>query len=310
MKKQCTVIMTLALIMIGSVFADKVNLGELSADTAWFTHFDMEKFAGSKIHDLAIARGLDEKCELSKKHLDISPIDDIKSVTIYGTGENPKNGVLILKGNMNSAKLIRIAAKQPEYSSNQYNGLVLHIWKGRDGSSKAGCFFDEQTLLISRNKNILIKAIDTLSGISGNLSQSDYVTSEDAIFQIFISDASKLSEKDQRLVFLSNVSQTLLAVGQKGEEVFGEIIMQADTQDNALLLEQMVQGIIAMIQMQASKDYPQLLSAVKKVEVDVDGLNVITSLVLDATEMDKFIAANKDMIKQVCNQLPMGCAGF
>jgi len=306
MKLRLSVIMAAVLVLAAFVTAGTVNLNNIGADAAWFSHFDMQKFDGSAMEKLANSRGLAEKCEKIKTHLGLDPIKDITGVTVYGSINAPQKGVVIVNGTLDVEKLSKLAQSQSKSSTSEYEGLTIIGWKGWKGEMKSGCFYDANTLVMSKDIDSLKAAIDVLAGKAKNISKGGCITSQDAILQVYMADASSISDKSDHLMFLANVKKTLLAIGQKDSDVFSELIMQADNADNALLLNQMIQGLLAMGQMQAAQQNAGALEALKKFDVSTEDTTVVTSVVLTVDEIDQMLSSNKmnlsKMVKSIANK--------
>ncbi len=300
-------IMTAVLVSTALVMAGKVELNQIGKDAAWFSHFDMEKFDGSALHKMADSRGLAKKCEEIKSYLGLDPIKDITGITMYGSVEAPRDAAAIIKGGLDVQNLTALAAKQPEYAASKYDGFTILTWKGHKGEVKSGCFYDNGTLVMSKSKEAVIAAIDVLGGKSPNISRSGCITSQDAIYQVYMADASTIASKSEHLMFLSNVKKSLLAIGQKDSDVFSELIMQADTADNAVLLEQMIQGLLAMGQMQAAQQNQGALEVIRKINVGAEDNTVITSVVLTTDEIDQILSSKNPILSKLSKKLPLDC---
>lgn len=307
MKKRIMIVMA-AICFCGSfAAAEKVELTQIGSDAAWFTHFDMQKFDGSVLNKLADSHGLAKKCEDLKNFIGIDLKKDISGVTMYGTIDAPQKAVVIVKGNLGVERLTALAQKQPDYTAQDYDGLTIHSWQGHKGDKKSGCFYDGNTLLMSKSKEALIAGIDVLKGKATNISANGCITSQDAIFQMYMADASALASKSQHLMFLANVKQTLLAVGQKDSDVFSELIMHADSADNAVLLEQMIQGLLAMGQMQASRQNKAALEVLRKCNVSTEDSTVVNSVVLTTDEINTLLKNNKLSLADIKKKFSDGC---
>ncbi len=277
-------------VLAASLTAGNISLGDISEEAVWFSHFDVEKFNNSELRSVAEANGLSNKCAKVEQHLGFDPSKTIKGVTLYGTSPSPKDACVIMRGDFNADELIELASEQKGYSTTEYGEFVIHKWQSRKNHVKTGCFYDGSTLIMSRSSNAITSAIDALEGQTPGISTEDCMVSSDAIMQIFISDASYLAQKAPRLVFLENVGQTLIAVGQKEDDLFCEFIMQTDTDKNSELLVDMLEGIVAMAKMKAAqKENVLVTEAMDKVAVSREGKTVITTMVLNSAQFNQVV---------------------
>ncbi len=307
MRIRLSVIMTAILVSSAFVMAGTVELNLISKDAAWFSHFDMQKFDGSALHKIADGRGLAKKCEDIKNEIGLDPMKDITGVTVYGSIDAPRNAVVVIKGDLDAQSLTELAVKQPKYSASQYDGFTIHTWKSNKGETKSGSFYNNGTLVMSKSKEAIISALDVLGGKSPNIAGDGCITSQDAIYQVYMADASTISSKSEHLMFLANVKKTLLAIGQKDKDVFSELIMQADTADNALLLDQMIQGLLAMGQMQAAQQNKAALELFRKINVNTEDTTVVTSAVLTTDEIDQIISSKSIPFAKICKSFQVNC---
>ena len=290
MKLQSIMYVVVLLTAVSILPAANVELADISGEAVWFSHFDVEQFNSSQLKGLAAEYGLTEKSDKIRRYLGFDPMDTIQSITVYGTSANPEDAAVVLKGDFDSRKLLKIVQKHTDHSVSEYNGSSIYTWKSFKGADKSGCFYNGTTLLMARDADMIKTAIDTLAGVKPSLTENCCMVSDSAIFQMYVQDASKLADRDPKLVFLNNISGSLFALGQKGSEFFCELIMQADSKENAELLGQMVNGMVAMGKINAAERSDRLLKdALDKVYVSTEDAIILTTMVMDAEQLSEMI---------------------
>jgi hypothetical protein len=303
MKLSLVMVTVLGLAFSASLPAAGIELSDIDGRAIWFSHFDIEQFNSSQLRVLADEFGLAEKREKVKQYLGFDPTKTIKGITLYGTSYEPESSAVLLKGSFDTAKLIKLVSKQPEYKVLKYEELEIHTWESFRGIMTSGSFYNGSTLVMARNAEMVVSAIDTLNGKQSSINPAECTTSDSAVFQVFMQDASVIAQSDPKMIFLNNVGKSMFAVGQKDEEFFCELLLQADTTDNGRLLGQMVQGMVAMGKMKAQeKNEPIIATALDKVYVNIEDDMVITTMVIDAEQLSHMIRtfiSQKDLLSLV-----------
>ncbi|GJM22100.1 MAG: hypothetical protein DHS20C15_20150 [Planctomycetota bacterium] len=156
----------------------------VDAEARWVAHVDVGGvFKSELLRHVLNTEGVDvssdELIEMASAY-DLDPGRDIRSITVYGTEEDPERAVALVSGTAALSKAIDhllVALKRTEVSA---NGVTLHRWREREGgddsiytymASKADT--DERVLIVSAQPEVVARAVAVVRGERSSLSGSD-----------------------------------------------------------------------------------------------------------------------------------------
>ncbi len=199
-----------AMICFGVVSAGEIDLKLIPQSAILVTHIDFEKFMNNPptrlIYDTLLEQPEIKKAvNTMKVILDFAIERDLKDVTLYSVGYDllvpgdPETGtpprkeakevfVKILSGNFNKDKILELVKLSDHYQSRQYGNYTMvmntidEVGKQNNANSAGKkkkrdwfCFTDENTAIFAETPEILMKALDVISGKTPSLAQDNTV---------------------------------------------------------------------------------------------------------------------------------------
>ena len=174
---------------IGSLFlfALAANAGPLqrnlvAANAVWVAHLDVDRFKETEVGQYVLAEM--EKPEAQNKFaafqavFSFDPREDIRGLTLYGTGNRPEEGVLILQGRFDANRLLTLVRAAKDYTSSNHRAHVVHEWtdekkeaQGRKDARTVAAFHSGR-LVLGQGRGTVAAALDVLDNQAPNLSST------------------------------------------------------------------------------------------------------------------------------------------
>lgn len=276
----------LLMILIMSVLPAAMVLGgpllksQVSSTANWVVHSDYEKFNQTQIGQLIRAElakwGIEQKLLDFKTVFSFHPIDDVRDVTIYGTGDDKEKAVALIEGNFDREKLVALVRMNPEYEEIAYGDIVVHHWvdeKKRDpngaGQQMYGCIFNGDLVVLSSGLEAVKLAVDVLNGsaanAAGDMFNQPALDAEGAFFQVAANNVGGIAQK-QTAWWLKQTDALDMVIGEAEGTFYIDLSLRAKTQEVAQNVNKILDGIIALMTL-AGDEQPVLAELAKKLQL-------------------------------------------
>lgn len=260
--------------------AAPANPKHISADAKWFIHLDAQAARQTGIYKqvldaVRIQFPLEATMEQLKMFIGINPLTDITGVTVYNDSFEKDVAGLIIYANYDKNLLINAIGNNPNYKEQDHGAHKLSTWTdANDGKAKAGCFYDDGTLVMADGIDSVKLVVDVLDGKKP--AGSPLVKAPDA--GVFLYGAADIAHAgDANLSkLLSNSAAVTAQVDETNGNVRVTVALTSKTADMAGLLGKMAEGLKALGQL-ATQDMPTLAGLIRQVQVNVDDAKVTAS---------------------------------
>ncbi len=298
------VVITVSLLITLNAVAGSLNPAEVSSGAKWVIHMD-----ASRLRATELGRHITEStgCEAGRAKMaafrtmaNFDPSTDLESLTVYGTEGGKHNGVAILHGKFDTAKLATLAQDNETYESAEHDGQTIHSWVGKHkghhhGNRRTfGCILNATTLAFSSSREMLVQGLDVLSGSKPGLAADAPLAglmNVDAMY--FLSAAALMGDMQHvnpRAAILRNTKNAVIAVGEKEGTLQAAVEMTTSTVDAALNLTRLLDGMIGMAILNVEAN-PDMAAIAKATSVSLNGSTL--SLALELPVKDVFAHIEK-----------------
>ena len=301
--RKVAVILSVAclLSMYPVVFAGGLIKANVDADANWVVHADVEKFKETKIASIIDnelkAAGVYEQLDFFKSVFSFNPVEDIKSITIYGKGQDEANAVVIIKGNFDMDVLENLIRQNPYYEEKKHGKYVLHSWidekKVDQGAKRQFGTFHNKDILLGAGADSIGKALDVLDGKARNARQKGLFkalkkSDKNAFIVAAASGVGKITEQWEQAMMLKHTKESSLKVGESEGNVYIDLSLQTSSSQTAEELTQLIQGIIAFLNL-AGQEQPQIAQLASSIKVTTRKNTVRVHFEHDIDKIYKFV---------------------
>jgi hypothetical protein len=233
------------------------NLKLIAADAKWAVHLDIEALLDSTLAEKAIDRWMEEENgEFALKHVKrmfgVDLREDLKSITVYNTGFEEHEAVLLVNAAFDREKLTELAEDLPDHEVEEIGSTEVHTWTDKEHGDRtvAGAFGGDDLLVIASSTKLMKEALAVIEGDEENLEgQSSSLTRELPEGAIFAAAVAGLSTADipDKHKLPEGLDEVALAVGENAENTFVAGRIAAKNEETAANIKDLIEGARALV---------------------------------------------------------------
>lgn len=266
MNKISILAITIILGVSGFTTAGALNRDQIPAGTNWLFHFDLDALRASDLGQLIqndIISQEQEKIAAMTELLGSDLTQDLYGVTVYGAEGGPENATALFDGKFNPAKLTALLTLNKAYTKSDYNGCTLHHWQDEKHGDKSqvGAFAKENLIVIGQTKESVTDLLDVMAGKSGSLSglkdsalNSLCETADQPILFVAAQGLSELVGDNPNAAIMKNSRIFAALAAEKDGNLKLNVHLEAETEEAAIQMEQLVRGMMALAMLHTSDD--------------------------------------------------------
>ncbi len=255
-------------LMTGDVAtAGPLDVRHVPADAQWLIHVDCETSRTSPFGQTVFEQmfgGRRSKVYLSriKNQLGIDVATDLKSITLFDTRFQRHHGLVMLRAAGLDADKIVASLKQrhEETSEHFYRGHTLYTWlrgKGKKNEHEVtGCLHGDDTVLVSRDVDVLKRTLEVLDGKSESLAAASPLAKPVAAGEMVSVRTRRIVGRE--LPFRSPLTQQsemfTMALGEQDGNVFVHAHLETKSDEVADQLHDIVEGFRALAMLRHGSD--------------------------------------------------------
>ncbi|MCA9300028.1 MAG: hypothetical protein KDA28_13235 [Phycisphaerales bacterium] len=271
---------------------------DVASDATWILHVDLERAFASSLGALVVDPAQrkvtfgvepDEALDTFKSDYGVDPLTDLHSVTMFGHGADPREGVVLVKANSTIGHLVtRFATPEHGHQMVSIAGRDLHAWTqgGETHYVHVGGTGEDKRVLFSQSTSALTEAIDVLEAGHASFEGTVAPSSGSIVYAMSIDPAS-LAKAGFQSNFLARMDSIVMDLGEESGDAYARLSLTAPDADQAGQMAGMAQGMLAVGRMMAPDD-PRVREAMKildAVSFDVDGRDVRISCTCPASKL-------------------------
>lgn len=291
------------LLLSCTAFAGPIKLSEVPADAVWAAHLDLEKVMTSRIAELFLAE-LDDQGELDKINafgtvFEFNPLEDLFSVTAYGTSFLKEEAVGLIKGRIEKEKVLALMRMEGTQKRISHGDDTIHEWTD-GGECFFICFFRESLIVFSNSLDLAKAALDVLRGEGESLADGGKLRDlrslpEGTFFSAAVNGFGEIAGLDPEAAILKKAEKAVIAIGEMEGTDFVNIALTTSDEATATQIHAVAQGILALGSMMGEQK-PELARLVQSASLTRDGRKITLRETQPADELMKLIKGSmKDL---------------
>jgi hypothetical protein len=236
-------------------------------------HFDIEKFKATDAGRFILAQ-LDQPPHRQKLdafqglfRLDLRR--QIHSLTLFGYGQKPDDGVAIFRGEFEPDHLITLLKANDAYSSSTHRSFTIHSWiddkdritaRGTDHPPKRsyGTFLSKNLLLIGKDRDALIQGVDIYSGHQAGTELAQWLGANHSIAPTasFVAGArlQNIAQADPKAAILKNAQSAQIQLGEANGFAHGFVRLEAQNPEVGDALKKITDGVLTLWGLKENKN--------------------------------------------------------
>jgi len=316
--KKVMVLTSAILCMVTLAWAGPLDPAQVAAGAKWVAHVDLEALRASQFGGLLLGElktdAAQAKIAAFKAIFAFDPVQDIKSLTVFGDKTSPQNGVAILKGAFDPEKVLVLLRANDSYKASDYGSHAVHTWtddkSGAPEKTHWGCFHSAGMAVIAGTRERLVEAIDVLDG-KGAAQPADsrlkrLLPKEQGVVMAAalqgIADGEALPPEAN---MLQNADGASLGLWEDNQKTTLEVKVEAKTVEAATAMQQMVQGLLAFGAVNQNPD-PLAAAITQSAKVTTDDRTVMLRIQCGSEQLFNAMkqAHEKKLQQQQAGQQP------
>jgi hypothetical protein len=234
---------------------------QVAADARWAAHVDVDRFLQTQFGEHIAREYLDKQLAkpIAKLKADLGVEVDwrkIHSVTAYGwnfKGKDAADAVLVIRTDLDLPALFDTvmaklgkngAADSPLQKIEEQEGTIYQVRNEAFGASARNGVF-----VVTRTRDRLLGALKIISEQPGKFTSSKLIgpLEHDAFLVLGVANSfEEVAKLPKQAQILQQAERARVAAGEKAENVFVTVSLDARTAEAATQIQQLVQGLIAL----------------------------------------------------------------
>ena len=289
MRKSIIVLTVGVLLSTVPTLAGPLLMEQVSSRANWLAHTDHEQFKKTRIGRLIrrelVNLGIEEQLSNFAMIFSFHPLDDVRNVTIYGTGKGREKAVVLIDGFFDEERILSLLRVNPQYKEIKYGDIVLHEWfdenqkdsNGTAGQMMYGCFYKDDLIIMGAGQEGVKHAVDVLKGSAANAENVIFsqaaLNAKGAFFTAAANNVAEIVGEEPEAAALKQTNQVGLAIGEFNGKFYIDLGLKTKSLDAGQAVTQMLEGIIAFAVLAGEKQ-PKLAELAKKVKVTCENKTV------------------------------------
>ena len=279
MKKLIMMLVTCLLAIEGSVPAGTILLEQVSGNASWVVHANQEQFkktqTGRLIRKEMVNLGIEENLTNFAMIFSFHPLDDVRDVTVYGTGNDREKAVVLIDGFFDKEKILSLLRMNPLYKEIKYSDIFMYQW--RDDNQKDpnqmmyGCFYKDDLIVMSSGMDAVKQQVDVLKGKAKSATREIFshtaLSAEGAFLQAAGGRVGEMVGDDPEAAALKQSDKLGTAIGENEGNFYIDVGLVAKSEEAAVAITKMLDGIIAFASLPNEKQ-TKLVELAKKVKIN------------------------------------------
>lgn len=281
MKKLLMLIVTSVLVVGGPVLAGPLVIEQVSGSASWVVHANQQQFKkthiGQLIRQELINLGLEENLSNFAAILSFHPLDDVRDVTLYGTGKDREKAVVLIDGFFDKERILSLLRMNPQYKETKYGDIAMYEWFDENqkdpNQMMYGCFYKDDLIVMGAGLDSVKLAVDVLKGSAknavGGIFNQPALDAKGAFFQVVGKSVGEMVGQDPDAAAFQQTDQLDLTIGEVDGKFYIDWNLTAKSEEAAQAITQMLEGILAFVSL-PNEQQPKLAELAKKIKINCE----------------------------------------
>jgi hypothetical protein len=293
-----------ALLLASAAVAGPLKKAWVDGDAHWVFHLDMEGLVASSLGPLVLEAfhdGEDDKLLAFLRDAGVDPARDLKSVTVYAFGGEPKDAVAIVVGTAAMDELAaRLAARFPSFERIAEEPYPKYTWM-EDGAARYGQIMPgpqgSRVAVVARDAVHLAGAATVIEGASASLEtvkSGPLSRTPRASSFLFAMARVEGARRAGKAAMVTRMTESFVfEAGEDPREAYATLTLAIREGRDAASIVQIFNGMLAMARLAVSGDpeLEEVASMLEMVEMTVEGSEVSVRIGIGSERVRELVEA-------------------
>jgi len=294
-------VMGLVMVAGSLALAGPFRRGDVAGDSKWVLHLDVGKLKGTELGGYLLGELKSEDAERKfaafKVIFGFDPRAAIEDVTLYGVDNKRESSVVIIRGNIDSERLVTLLRADDSYVARKYGEHVVHRWVDKKKNEESfGSVHGNGAIIISGGRVAVEKALDVMDGEVPGLSNAaglgGLAAVEAGVFGLAAAQLVGAEGLHPSAASLKKADSVTVALSEKAGTVNANLVAMAKDEEIATQMEAVVRGVIAA-GILAEEEQPELARLAVAAKVSIKGRSVSVTISYPAKDVVGFLKEQK-----------------
>lgn len=281
---------------------------DVPASSTWLVHVDCDALRSTTVGAYVLAE-MDKpenkaKLAIFQALFSFDLRTQLHGATLCGTGNDPKNGVLMVYADFDAARLTALAQSAKGHQTSAYGSHTIYSWiddkrKIQDGQQpRVYAAIQGNHVIFGQREETVDRALDAAAGAAASLAGAatfaDFGTAGDPHVVEAATLKPNLPGSNPNAAILKMAQSIEFTLGESDSHLNGTLTLVGDNPEVCTQICSIAQGLLALAKLQGNK--PDSAKIANAINLRQDGARVIGTLDLpagDVVEMMKAAAARK-----------------
>jgi hypothetical protein len=284
----------------GIALAVPLQRADIPANPAWVVHVDVDAIRPTAVGQFLLGEMAkpENKAKISvlQSLIGVDIATQLHGLTLYNTGTDSKDGVLVVYADFDPEKLNNLAQIARDPQSAKHHGVTIRSWinenKSSEGKEKRtfGAIKGNRVIL-GQQESAVAAALDVLEGgpsLAGSKNFPELGAAESPKCVQAAAHHLDLPGDDAHAAMLKLAQSMRLDVGESEGKVKATLALEAKDGDVAQQMYSIAQGLLALGKLQNKPETAKLVNALS---LKQDNTWVVANLNVDADDVVEAIKA-------------------
>lgn len=244
--KLCIFVLLLLLGLSITAQSIPAELRIVPEEALWVIHFDIGQFAAIPHFNETLRPFIESR----QNPFGVNLLKDLRSVTLFGIGQDKLNTVICWNGSLNQEHLLDLLGKNSSHRQIKYKKHTIHQWN----RSEYGVFVNDRITLQGKSELAIQWVLDVIDGRRKSVQVSKLLSAwkeipQKAILKAASDNLSTLADGKDASMILKRVGLAVFLVLEDSGNLKMKLTLETDTPENAQNIQQLIQGFIALFKM-------------------------------------------------------------
>lgn len=280
--------------LVSTASAAPLKRSDVPAQPAWVVHVDCDGLRQTQLGQFLL--GEMRKPEAQAKFAafqviySFDPRQDLRGLTLYNTGTDSQDGVLIVYASFDPQRLVTLVNAAKDYQSTTYRGLVIHSWideKKKDQPRVyAGIYGDR--VIFGQRESAVSAALEIILGAPNLATSGAFNQLGDG--SAYIQAAARkfeLPASAPHSAVLRMCKTVRFELGENQQAVNAALALETGSEEVAGHVASVAQGLLSLIKLRT--DQPGAVRLAQATKISQDGVIVAGRAALASSEIIEFL---------------------
>lgn len=268
----------------------------VAANSGWFVHLDVDRFKETKLGQFVLEQlqqpDAQKKINDLKTAFNFDPTKALHGFTVYGEGNKPENGVLLVFGEFDTNRLLTLVQANKDYDFTRLHNHTIYSWIDENNSKHQRTYgaMAPGVVIFGQSSERIAGALDVIQGTQPSLKTSNPFGELGLTVKspVLIGAARRVGLPDSPPLgaMLKHFEFVALGVGETNGQLQAELPVRSTNEKAAHQILAMDQGMVAMLSLQTD---PIAQSIAQGLTATESGSNVLTTLKLPVADFVQII---------------------